>query len=168
MNRSRISPSTSLTRWSGRSILLITTIGFRWCSSALRNTYLVCGIGPSWESTRSRTPSTMFRIRSTSPPKSACPGVSTMLIFTPLCITEVFFARMVIPLSRSSGLESITRSATFWFSRKIWLCLSIASTNVVLPWSTWAMIAIFLISSLIIRSISPWKCQKIYNTYYLL
>ena len=30
------------------------------------------------------TPLTIFRTRSTSPPKSACPGVSMMLIFTPL------------------------------------------------------------------------------------
>ena len=41
MNNSRTSSSTSLTRWSGRSILLITTIGFNFCSKALRKTYLV-------------------------------------------------------------------------------------------------------------------------------
>ena len=35
---------------------------------------------PSAASTSSTTPSTMFRMRSTSPPKSAWPGVSTMLI----------------------------------------------------------------------------------------
>jgi hypothetical protein len=40
----------------------------------------VCGIGPSIASTTSRTESTMDITRSTSPPKSACPGVSTMLI----------------------------------------------------------------------------------------
>ena len=39
-------------------------------------------MGPSAASTSSRTPSTMFMIRSTSPPKSACPGVSTIFIFT--------------------------------------------------------------------------------------
>ena len=120
---------------------MITTIGFKPCSKALRNTYLVCGIGPSKESTNNNTPSTMFNTRSTSPPKSAWPGVSTMLIFTSLCITAVFLERIVIPLSRSRSLESITRSATFSLSRKIWLCLSNASTNVVLPWSTWAIIA---------------------------
>jgi len=48
---------------------------------------------------------------------------------------------MVIPRSRSSALLSITRSPICWFSRKMWLCLSIASTSVVFPWSTWAMIA---------------------------
>ena len=33
--------------------------------------------------------------------------------------------------------------ATFWFSRKAPDCLSSSSTSVVLPWSTWAMIAMF-------------------------
>ena len=36
--------------------------------------------GPSKASTTSSTESTMDITRSTSPPKSACPGVSTMLI----------------------------------------------------------------------------------------
>src|SRR5713101_810395 len=49
---------------------------------------------------------------------------------------------MVIPRSRSSSFESITRSITASFSRKMPLCLSMASTSVVLPWSTCAMIAI--------------------------
>ena len=35
---------------------------------------------------------------------------------------------------------------TSWFSRKVWLCFKRASTSVVLPWSTWAMIATFLMS----------------------
>jgi len=51
-------------------------------SSALRNTKRVWGSGPSLASTSSSTPSTMDRPRSTSPPKSAWPGVSTMLIVT--------------------------------------------------------------------------------------
>src|SRR4029077_5133706 len=49
---------------------------------------------------------------------------------------------MVMPRSRSSSFESITRSMTASFSRKMPLCLSMASTSVVLPWSTCAMIAI--------------------------
>ena len=40
------------------------------------------GSGPSEASTSSSTPSTIDRPRSTSPPKSAWPGVSMMLIFT--------------------------------------------------------------------------------------
>ena len=44
------------------------------------STYVeVCGMGPSTASARSRTPSTMLRILSTSLPKSAWPGVSTRL-----------------------------------------------------------------------------------------
>ena len=35
-------------------------------------------------STIKRAPSTIPKTRSTSPPKSACPGVSTTLIFVPL------------------------------------------------------------------------------------
>ena len=41
------------------------------------------GIGPSNASTSSSTPLTILSTRSTSPPKSAWPGVSTMLILTP-------------------------------------------------------------------------------------
>ena len=115
-SRSMNSPSTSsCTRSgsaSGRSILLITTIGRRPSASAFRVTNRVCGIGPSAASTRISTPSTIRRMRSTSPPKSACPGVSTMLILTPFQRTAVFLARMVMPRSRSSGLESMTRSST--------------------------------------------------------
>src|SRR6202008_4414920 len=65
----------------------------------------------------------------------------TMLIFVSPSDTAVFFARIVIPFSRSRSIESMTRSATSWFSRNEPDCQSIASTSVVLPWSTWAMIA---------------------------
>src|SRR5262249_43680603 len=81
--------------------------------------------------------------RSTSPPKSAWPGVSTMLIFVPPSWIAVFLARIVIPFSRSRSVESSTRSATSWFSRNEPDCQSIASTRVVFPWSTCAMIATF-------------------------
>src|SRR5947207_12752925 len=46
-----------------------------------------------------------------------------------------------MPSSHSSSIESITLSITASFSRKMPLCLSMASTSVVLPWSTCAMIA---------------------------
>src|SRR5215510_503976 len=59
----------------------------------------------------------------------------------------VFFAMIVMPRSRSSSMESITRSATCSLARKIPLWCSMASTRVVLPWSTWAMIAILRMSS---------------------
>ena len=81
------------------------------------------------------------RIRSTSPPKSAWPGVSTMLIFTPpppgaSQRTEAFLEKMVMPRSLSSGLESITRSSIRCPSRNEPVWRSIWSTSVVLPWST--------------------------------
>jgi hypothetical protein len=42
-------------------------------------------------------------------------------------------------------VASITRSATAWWARKVPACCSNWSTKVVLPWSTWAMIAILRI-----------------------
>src|SRR5690606_7741287 len=68
-------------RAPGRSILLITTMGLRPAWKAFWVTNRVCGMGPSIESTTSSTQSTMLITRSTSPPKSAWPGVSTMLIW---------------------------------------------------------------------------------------
>ena len=94
-------------------------MGRRPNASALRVTKRVCGIGPSMASTSSRTPSTIDSARSTSPPKSACPGVSTMLIRVPLYSTAQFLARMVMPRSRSRSLESITRSLTCWLARNV-------------------------------------------------
>ncbi len=147
MNRSKVWSNARFGSAPLRSTLLITTTARSPISNALRKTKRVCGIGPSAASTSSSTPSTMFKTRSTSPPKSACPGVSTILIFTcsPIASSkieiDVFLARMVIPRSRSSSFESITRSTTCWFSRKILACFNIPSTSVVLPWSTWAMMA---------------------------
>jgi predicted membrane GTPase involved in stress response len=40
----------------------------------------ITALGPSCASTNSKTESTIDNTRSTSPPKSACPGVSTILI----------------------------------------------------------------------------------------
>ena len=64
----------------GRSILLTTTTGTLFSSSAFLSTKRVCGIQPSNASTSSSTPSTICSMRSTSPPKSAWPGVSIMFI----------------------------------------------------------------------------------------
>ena len=58
-----------------------------------------------------------------SPPKS-CGRCQTMLISVSLC-TAVFLARIVMPFSRSRSIESITRSATSWFSRNEPDCHSI-------------------------------------------
>ena len=120
----------------------MTTIGLRPWASAFRVTKVVCGIGPSTASTSSRTESTIESTRSTSPPKSAWPGVSTMFMRQSRHAIAVFFDRMVIPRSRSRSFESMTRSvrsapcfASVPDCRNSW------STSVVLPWSTWAMIA---------------------------
>ena len=70
-----------------------------------------------------------------------------MLIFVAPWRTAVFLARIVMPFSRSRSIESMTRSATSWFSRNEPDCQSIASTSVVLPWSTCATIATLRMSS---------------------
>ena len=79
-NKSDTSSLTSSILRAGLSILFITTIGLSPSSKALDNTNLVCGIGPSCASTTRITPSAIFKVRSTSPEKSACPGVSIILI----------------------------------------------------------------------------------------
>ena len=66
-----------------------------------------------------------------------------MILVSPYWMA-VFLARMVMPRSRSRSLESMTRSTVSWFSRYTPPCLSIWSTRVVLPWSTWAIMATFL------------------------
>ena len=144
---SKISLRTSLGRASGRSILLITTMGRMWHAKALRSTNFVWGIGPSKASTRTRAPSAIWRVRSTSPPKSAWPGVSIRLILISPYLIAMFLARMVMPRSRSRSLESRMRSpwsceARYWPDWR-----SMASTSVVLPWSTWAIMATLRMSS---------------------
>src|SRR6266516_3355549 len=52
---------------------------------------------------------------------------------------------MVMPRSRSSSFESITRSTTASLARNVPLWRSMALTRVVLPWSTCAMIAMLRI-----------------------
>src|SRR5919202_1413130 len=154
MKSSYVSSTTSAIRASGRSTLLTTRMtGSRACR-ALRSTNRVCGSGPSDASTSSAMPSTMDSPRSTSPPKSAWPGVSMMLNVTPPSgasapshRTAVFFARMVMPFSRSRSFESIARSSTCWWAPNEPVCQSMASTRVVLPWSTWAKIAMLRRSS---------------------
>ena len=125
---------------------------------AFLSTQRVWACGPPTASVSSSTPSTIFITRSTSAPKSACPGVSTILMVYVLLslglvhLIAVFFALMVIPFSLSRSIESIIRSSVDWFSLKVPLCFSRQSTRVVLPWSTWAIIAMFLIKSAFIKS----------------
>ncbi|OQC48750.1 MAG: hypothetical protein BWX58_01028 [Deltaproteobacteria bacterium ADurb.Bin026] len=143
--RSNIWSKTHSHLAAGLSILLITTITGIFKASAFFKTKRVCGIGPSAASTRRRTPSAIFSTRSTWPPKSACPGVSMMFIKKSLYMNEPFLDVIVIPRSFSRSMESIRRSSTTSLSRNMPLCLKNWSTSVVFPWSTCAMIAIFLI-----------------------
>ncbi len=83
INKSNTSSTTSSGRAESLSTLFTTTIGVKPCSKAFFSTKRVCGIQPSYASTTNNTPSTIFKIRSTSPPKSACPGVSKMLMRVP-------------------------------------------------------------------------------------
>jgi len=112
-NRSKVAFNVWSASASRLSNLLMTTIVGKFLAIACLSTNRVWGFGPSTASTNSRTPSTMFMILSTSPPKSACPGVSTMLILTNCPVSRsgsvmaVFFARMVIPRSRSKSFESM-------------------------------------------------------------
>ena len=115
--RSKTSSCTSSGRQLSLSTLLMTTMGLSPNSSAFCSTKRVCGIGPSKASTSSNTPSAILRTRSTSPPKSACPGVSITLILVPLYSMATFLARIVIPRSRSRSLLSRINSPLFSFSR---------------------------------------------------
>ena len=144
-NKSKAASTTNCGRAPGLSTLFTTRIGLRPSANAFLVTKRVCGIGPSWASISSTTPSTMERARSTSPPKSAWPGVSTMLMWVPSQVTAQFLARMVMPRSFSMALLSITVSTTFSCSAKVPDWRNNWSTMVVLPWSTWAMIAMFRI-----------------------
>ena len=111
----------------------MTTIGRRPCWNAFWVTKRVCGIGPSTASTSSSTESTIDSTRSTSPPKSAWPGVSTMLMrYSPQRIA-VFLARIVMPRSRSRSFESMTRSGMILRASSVFDCFSSWSTSVVLP-----------------------------------
>ena len=151
-NKSNTSSNTSFALLSFLSILLIITIGFRPWERALPKTNLVCGIGPSEASVSNITPSAIQRTRSTSPPKSAWPGVSIILIFVCFQIIDVGLAKIVIPLSFSRSPLSSSLSSIFSLVLNIPLCLKIESIKVVLPWSTWAIMAIFLICEYIYYS----------------
>ena len=88
------------------STLLTTTMGLSPNSMALPRTKRVWGMGPSKASTSNSTASAIFNTRSTSPPKSAWPGVSIKLILTPFQLALTFLAKIVMPRSRSRSLLS--------------------------------------------------------------
>ena len=65
-----------------------------------------------------------------------------MLMRLPFQLMAVFLDRIVMPRSFYWSLLSIIRSVVTVRSLKVPDCLSRQSTSVVLPWSTWATIAI--------------------------
>ena len=133
-NKSKVLPTTHSGRASCLSTLLTTTMILSPKARAFLRTNRVWGIGPSLASTRRRAPSAIFKTRSTSPPKSAWPGVSIMLIFVSFHTTEAFLEKIVIPRSRSSSFESKMAS---WpdcsLLSLVFDCRNKASTSVVLP-----------------------------------
>ena len=64
-----------------------------------------------------------------------------------------------MPRSRSSSLLSNIKSSVCWFSRNRFPASSILSTRVVLPWSTCAMMAMFLIFCIYYLSLN--LCAKL-------
>jgi len=106
----------------------------------LRSTNLVCGSGPSLASTSSTTPSTMDRPRSTSPPKSAWRGVDDV-DGQPAVLDggvlgqdrDALLALQVAGVEHPVGHLGADAEAPD--------CQSMASTRVVLPWSTCATMA---------------------------
>ena len=111
------------------STLLSTTTGDSPAFRAFSSTNFVWLRAPSLASTSSTAPSTIPSTRSTSPPKSACPGVSTTFTVCPLNDSDVYFDEIVMPLSFSRALLSITLSS----ENAAPFCDRILSTRVVLP-----------------------------------
>ena len=72
-----------------------------------------------------------------------------MFILELFQLMDAGLAKIVIPLSFSSSPESINLSSTTSFSLKDPLCFIRLSIKVVLPWSTWAIMVMFLISVVI-------------------
>ena len=72
----------------------------------------------------------------------------------------MFLARIVMPRSRSRSLESRMHSPTSWLARNSPLWRSRQSTSVVLPWSTWAMMAILRMSSRRMGGNTSWDWRE--------
>src|SRR5690606_17497547 len=85
-------------------------------------------------------------------------GVQTCALPISFQLMAVFLARMVMPRSRSWSLESITRSAPTSRRLRVPDCCRSLSTRVVLPWSTWAMMA--MLRSLLITNIRSKRWRK--------
>jgi len=145
--RSCISWGPSCSSEMRRSILLMNSVGLTPSRSAWRSTVSVWGIAPSTASTTTIAPSTARIARVTSPPKSTCPGVSMRLIRWLVSsyswVIETFAASIVMPRSCSSSSVSIASCSPAVSSEIIPAPASRLSVSVVLPWSTWAAMAMF-------------------------
>src|SRR5690606_2064808 len=82
-----------------------------------------------------------------------------------LYFTDTFFETIVIPRSRSRSLLSNMSSPACSFSRKRLVKWRILSTSVVLPWSTCAMIAMFLIFCIPANYLSIFEGAKVEKFY---
>ena len=96
---------------SGLSILFTTTMGFSLSSAPFEHKaglgkHAFRGVNEEKDAVNHH------RVLSTSPPKSACPGVNDV-DFHILVFNGVFLAIMLMPLSRSRSMESITLPPPF-------------------------------------------------------
>ena len=106
--RDASSPKTSVNLPSRRSHLLIKMRLGRPRSLRCRQTASVWASTPSTAETMTMAASTALRLRSTSPEKSTCPGVSTRLRRKPCQKQEMAEAVMLMPRFCSSGRKSMT------------------------------------------------------------
>ncbi|KAL4573467.1 hypothetical protein LXL04_020275, partial [Taraxacum kok-saghyz] len=100
---------SSLTK--GLSTLFKSRIGLSPYLSALARTNFVWASGPSPASTTKIAPSTIPTTRSTSPPKSACPGVSTMFSSFSFHGMDVIISRINTRASLILLLNKVLNSA---------------------------------------------------------
>ena len=94
---------------------------------------------PSTAETTSRTASTALIAERTSPTKSAYPGASSTLIFTPFHSTGAIASETLMPFLISSGSKSLTvLPSSTWPIRVVAPVVnSMASSSVVLPEPPW-------------------------------
>ena len=105
-------------RW--RSILLMTTMTGKPRSRHLRSTKRVCGSGPfGGVDEEQRAVGHHQRALDLAAEVGVAGGVDDVDLDALRSGRLVFFARMVIPRSRSRSFESMTRSATASFSRNV-------------------------------------------------
>ena len=119
-SRSRISVTAAPKSAPARSILLMKQMRGTRNLSAWRQTVSDCGSTPDTPSNTTTAPSSTRRLRSTSMVKSTCPGVSIRWMSWLSQVKLVAAAVMVMPRSRSCGIQSIVASPS-WTSPILWM-----------------------------------------------